>query len=39
VVNPPDTLYLYNAFDSEPGDPETAGLTYEVTLTGAVPRD
>lgn len=39
VTNTPDSLYLYNAFDSVDGNPEYAGLNYQVQIVGARPRD
>jgi hypothetical protein len=35
VVNTPDELYLYDAFNA--GSPETTGLHYSVQITGATP--
>ncbi|MCJ8501623.1 DUF6055 domain-containing protein [Desulfatitalea alkaliphila] len=37
VVNTPNTLYLYDAFQSRAGSPENIGLDYQVRLAGAVP--
>lgn len=39
VTNTPNTLYLYNAFDSTDASPEYAGLNYQVQIVGAKPRD
>jgi hypothetical protein len=39
VANTPDTLYTYNAFESEGNDPEIRGLDYQVQIIGAQPRD
>lgn len=38
VVNTPNTLYLYDAFQSRATSPENIGLNYQVRITGAVPR-
>ncbi|WP_428241505.1 DUF6055 domain-containing protein [Gynuella sp.] len=39
VTNTPTALYTYDAFRSQPGDPELVGLNYQVRLNGAMPRD
>lgn len=39
VVNTPDELIQYNAFDSGSNSPEVIGLNYQVQITGAVPAD
>jgi hypothetical protein len=36
VVNTPDQLYQYDAFQTDPSSPESAGLNYRVQITGAV---
>ena len=38
VVNTPDALYLYNAFESTTSSPDAIGLQYEVELEGATPQ-
>src|SRR5690606_41265402 len=37
VANTPDTLYLYNAFESTATSPDSIGLQYEVEFSGAAP--
>lgn len=37
VVNTPDTLYQYDAFESKPSSKEATGLDYRVRITGATP--
>lgn len=37
MVNTPDTLYQYNAFESTASSPDVIGLNYEVQITGAMP--
>jgi len=39
VTNTPDSLYLYNAFESTSTNPESIGLNYQVQMLGARPRD
>ena len=39
VTNTPDSLYLYNAFESTSTNPESIGLNYQVQILGARPRD
>jgi hypothetical protein len=39
VVNTPDQLYQYDAFQTEASSPESAGLNYRVRITGAVPAN
>ncbi|MDO8341664.1 MAG: cellulose binding domain-containing protein [Cellvibrio sp.] len=39
VTNTPDSLYLYNAFESTSSNPESIGLNYQVQILGARPRD
>ncbi|HSC67703.1 MAG TPA: DUF6055 domain-containing protein [Cellvibrio sp.] len=39
VTNTPDSLYLYNAFESTSTSPESIGLNYQVQILGARPRD
>jgi hypothetical protein len=39
VVNTPDTLYQYDAFQTGPSSPESVGLNYRVELTGVVPAN
>lgn len=39
VTNTPDSLYLYNAFESTSTSPEAIGLNYQVQILGARPRD
>jgi hypothetical protein len=38
VVNTPNTLYQYDAFQTTASSPESIGLNYEVQITGATPR-
>ena len=38
VANTPDMLYQYDAFATTGSSPESAGLHYQVQLTGATPR-
>ncbi len=37
VANTPNTLYLYNAFESTESSPDAIGLQYEVEINGAAP--
>ncbi len=37
VVNTPDSLIQYDAFESTANSPECVGLNYQVQITGAVP--
>jgi hypothetical protein len=37
VVNTPDSLIQYDAFESTTNSPECVGLNYQVQITGAVP--
>lgn len=37
VVNTPDRLYQFNAFESDERSPDAAGLNYEVQMMGAAP--
>ena len=37
VANTPDTLIQYDAFSTTASSPESIGLNYQVTLTGATP--
>ncbi len=39
VTNTPNSLYLYNAFESTASSPESVGLNYQVQILGARPRD
>jgi hypothetical protein len=39
VVNTPNTLYQYDAFQTTASSPESIGLNYEVRLTGATPAN
>jgi hypothetical protein len=39
VVNTPDQLYQYDAFQTAASSPESAGLNYRVRITGAVPAN
>lgn len=39
VVNTPDSLIQYDAFQSGSNSPESIGLNYQVQITGAVPTD
>jgi hypothetical protein len=39
VVNTPDTLYQYDAFQTGPSSPESIGLNYQVQITGALPAN
>jgi hypothetical protein len=39
VVNTPNTLYQYDAFQTTASSPESIGLNYEVRITGAVPAN
>jgi hypothetical protein len=39
VANTPDTLYQYDAFKTTASSPESAGLNYQVELTGAAPAN
>jgi hypothetical protein len=39
VVNTPDSLIQYDAFESGTNSPEVVGLNYQVQITGATPTD
>ncbi|MDH5676792.1 MAG: DUF6055 domain-containing protein [Myxococcales bacterium] len=39
VVNTPNVLYQYDAFQTGAASPEAAGLDYQVRITGAVPTN
>jgi len=39
VTNTPDSLYLYNAFESTSASADAIGLNYQVQILGARPRD
>jgi hypothetical protein len=39
VVNTPNMLYQYNAFETGASSPEAIGLNYRVQITGATPAN
>ena len=39
VVNTPNTLYQYDAFQTTASSPEAIGLNYQVQITGATPAN
>ncbi|MDA8138930.1 MAG: hypothetical protein M0036_09780, partial [Desulfobacteraceae bacterium] len=39
VVNTPDSLIQYDAFESSSNSPECVGLNYQVQITGAAPAN